>query len=228
MRSPTAPGSIGVPQPQLGTARKQHHPLAEEHSPVNRIVGYRLHGKIGWYVVAFYIELQQIERIRLDPKRSPRCRPAGLIAVANAERAARMIKFKPKGRPAINGCATGVRYFGLAILENQSAVVREVSPKTGAVSNHCGRIPGLQSGISDPCESVGSSDVRKLGVHAVKASKLMRAWDPHGPLDGIDADIVGDTYQVFHGTLFDLFEKARAFGLRPASNQDRCREQEPH
>jgi hypothetical protein len=96
--------------PKLGAVRKEHHPLADEYFPVNRSVRYRLHCKIGWYGVAFQMEVQQIECFRVDPKRS------------NSNRKV--------GRPSTKG-----------------TVFREVSPKTGAVPNHRGRIPGLEGGV---------------------------------------------------------------------------------
>ena len=52
------------------------------------------------------------------------------------QRAARVIKFIAQGRPATHRCPAGVPYFCLFILEDQGAIVREVTPKTGALANH--------------------------------------------------------------------------------------------
>ena len=65
---------------------------------------------------------------------------------------------------------------------------------------------------SNPRETAGTGDVCKLGVHAVKASELMCARYPQGALDGVDTDIIGDTREVFGGTLPDLFENDCGFG----------------
>src|SRR5262245_52102202 len=76
--------------------------------------------------------------------------------------------------------------------------------------------------------------MRNLDVYPVKAPELPLALNPQGPLDGVDADIVGYRCQVLHGTLFDLFDKARAFGRRsivcqrPCSSYDRQQEQKSH
>jgi hypothetical protein len=54
--------------------------------------------------------------------------------------------------------------------------------------------------------------VCNLDVYPVKASKLALARYPHGSLDGVHADIIRHTREVFRDTLLDLVEKVTPFG----------------